>query len=88
MEFSKRKFNQLPEQDGCGELTRKEFEDDVKHMKIGKVPDTDEIPAEVYKKSVVTKTILFVFLQKVWNKECVPVEEFAIRVFVILYKNR
>ena len=55
-------------------------------MKNGKATGKDGIPAEVFKKSVVAKDILFEFLQKVWNKECVPAE-LAIGVFVMLYKK-
>ena len=46
----------------------------------------DGIPAEVFKNSEVAKDILFAFLQKVWNKECVPTD-LAVGVFVMIYKK-
>ena len=81
-----REFQQLPENDGNDKLTREEFEGAVQHMKNGKATGADGIPAEVYKNSEVAKNVLFEFLQKVWNKECVPAE-LAVGVFVMLYKK-
>ena len=67
-------------------MEREEFEEAVRHMKNGKAAGADGIPAEVFKNSAVAKEILFEFLRKVWDKECVPIE-LAIGVFVMIYKK-
>ena len=79
-------FENLPENEGVGELEREEFERAVRHMKNGKACGSDGIPAEVYKHSAVAKEALFEFLKKVWKKEYVP-PELAVGVFVMLYKK-
>ena len=55
-------------------------------MKNGKATGADEIPAEVWKNSAVANGVLFEFLKKVWDKECVPAE-LAVGIFVMLYKK-
>ena len=68
-------------------LTRKEFEKAVSQMKNGKIPDMDEIPDEVWKKSKVHKEQLFNFLQKIWSKESASAI-LVVCVFVMIYKNK
>ena len=68
------------------ELERKEYDEAVRHMKNGKAPGADGIPAEVFKNSEVARNLLFAFLKKVWSKEYVPAE-LAVGVFVMLYKK-
>ena len=59
-------FEALSESDDEeAELTRKEFDDAVDCMKNGKAVGADNIPAEVWKKSVVAKDALFEFLKKI-----------------------
>ena len=59
LERIRAEFDALPEDDGAGEMDRKEFEEAVRHMKNGKTTGSDGIPAEVYKNSAVARDLLF-----------------------------
>ena len=64
LEALRQGFEALPESED-DPLTWKEFCETVKHMKNGKTPGMDGIPAEVWRNSKVAKKELFKFLQKV-----------------------
>ena len=73
LERKRKKFDQLPKcEDESEKVTRAEFDSAVKKMKINKSTGLDGVPAEVWKNSRVANDKLFLFLERVWNKECVP----------------
>ena len=77
----------LPEQDGVGELTRKEFETAVNRMKPVKATGKDGIAAEVWKNSKVAKDMFFSFLELIWKKESIP-PDLVVCIFIMIYKQK
>ena len=88
LEQAREEYAALPESDeNDRELTREEFNEAVKHMKAGKAPGMDNIPAEVWQRSAVAQDELFKFIQQVWRKEFVP-PKLAVCIFVMIFKRK
>ena len=88
LEQLREEFEALPQcKDEKEKITREEYNAAVQHMKNGKAPGIDGIPAEVWKNSKVANEVLFQFLQKIWSKEKVPLN-LVVCVFIMIYKNK
>ena len=83
-EFANIDPNALSEEGG---LTIAEFMDAVSKMKTGKTTDPDNVSAEVFKSSTLTKHELFSFLRQVWRHEYVP-KNLILCMFVMIYKQK
>ena len=68
-------------------ITRKEFDQAVKKLNLGKATGPDGIPAVVYKSCPLIKDELFKLLQFMWEEEVVPTS-FVTANFKMLFKGK
>lgn len=69
-----------------GDLTREEFERAIKKLKRGKSTGSDDIDAEVWKRSWVARNELYHFVHAVWRLEKVP-HNLVLGSLVMLHKK-
>ena len=96
-EFLSRKFSTTPEESQrppltplpktSDPITRAEFDTAIKHLKIGKAPGPDGVPAIVFKRCPLIRDELFQLLNFMWEEEVVPISLVTAK-FKMMYKHK